>query len=65
MSQTEERADRKLPVTGEVGSEGGSYADATYQVAEREGDIGKTAQAVEPEVTDAHAIDAVKDVKDE
>ena len=65
MSQTKERADRKLPVTGEVGSEGGSYADATYQVAEREGDIGKTAQAVEPDVTDADAIDAVKDVKDE
>lgn len=65
MSHPDERADRKLPVTGEVGSEGGSYADATYQVAERDGDIGKTAQAVEPDVTDTQPIDAVKDAKEE
>ena len=65
MADMDERADRKLPVTGEVGSEGGSYADATYQVAERHGDIGKTAQAVEPDLTDAQATDAVKDVKEE
>lgn len=32
MSPTE-RPDSKLPVTGEVGSEGGSYADPTHQVA--------------------------------
>jgi hypothetical protein len=28
----QERERSKLPVTGEVGSEGGSYADSTYQV---------------------------------
>ncbi|CAN5769808.1 hypothetical protein BH18ACI5_BH18ACI5_24800 [soil metagenome] len=41
-----------LPVTGEVGSEGGSYSDATVQVATLHGDVGRTAQASEPgEVT--------------
>lgn len=32
MSPTE-RSDSKLPVTAEVGSEGGSYADPTHQAA--------------------------------
>lgn len=65
MTDRDERAGQKLPVTGEVGSEGGSYADATAQVAERNGDIGKTAQAVEPDITDAQPVDAVKDVNEE
>jgi hypothetical protein len=33
MSRTEDRAGRPLPVTAEVGGEGGSFADATNQVA--------------------------------
>lgn len=33
MKATDDRADKTLPVTNEVGSEGGSYADATHQVA--------------------------------
>lgn len=60
MSRTDDRADKKLPVTGEVGSEGGSYADPTTQVAEFEGEVGRTAQAVEPETTDAQTVDSKK-----
>lgn len=41
-------ADNDLPVTGEVGSEGGSYSDATSQVATFRNDIGRAAEAVEP-----------------
>ena len=37
-----------LPVTGEVGSEGGSYSDATVQVSTFNDDVGKTAEASEP-----------------
>lgn len=33
MSRTEDRAGTPLPVTAEVGAEGGSFADATNQVA--------------------------------
>jgi hypothetical protein len=33
MSRTEDRAEGPLPVTAEVGAEGGSFADATNQVA--------------------------------
>ena len=31
MGGTDDRLDKKLPVTAEVGGEGGSYADATLQ----------------------------------
>lgn len=31
MSGTDDRADKSLPVTAEVGGEGGSYADPTVQ----------------------------------
>ena len=65
MSRTDDRADKKLPVTGEVGSEGGSYADPTYQVSEFDGDVGETAQAVEPETADAQTVDSKKWPKDE
>lgn len=33
MAHTDDRHDKTLPITAEVGSEGGSYADPTYQVA--------------------------------
>lgn len=55
MSRTDDRADRKLPVTGEVGSEGGSFADPTLQVSTFEQDLerlGTDAQAVEPEAVE-------------
>jgi hypothetical protein len=42
MSQTDDRRDRTLPVTAEVGSEGGSYADPTSQVTTFEGDIERS-----------------------
>ena len=48
MSGTDDRADKRLPVTGEVGSEGGSYADPTMQVPTFHEDLGEHAQAVEP-----------------
>lgn len=57
---TDDRANTKLPVTGEVGSEGGSYADPTYQVSEFDGDLGRTAEAAEPEKTDADTRDSIK-----
>lgn len=60
MSRTDDRADTKLPVTGEVGSEGGSYGDPTLQVATHEGDLGKTAEAVEPETVESGASDVRK-----
>lgn len=37
MSRTDDRADVTLPVTAEVGGEGGSFADPTLQVATFEG----------------------------
>ena len=37
-SRSDDRHDRTLPVTAEVGSEGGSFADPTYQVATFGGD---------------------------
>lgn len=57
---TDDRADKKLPVTGEVGSEGGSFADPTNQVAEFEGDVGRTAEASEPATADAVTEDATR-----
>ena len=60
MSKTNDRADRKLPVTGEVGSEGGSYADATLQVSTFDKDLGKEAQAVEPDEVGSDASDVKK-----
>ena len=60
MGGTDDRADKKLPVTGEVGSEGGSYADPTYQVSQFEGDIGQEAQAVEPDPVGSDAADVQK-----
>ena len=66
MSRTDDRADKKLPVTGEVGSEGGSYGDATMQRATHEGDLGKTAEAVEPQgQTVGSGADDVKKYPDE
>lgn len=58
--RTDDRADKKLPVTGEVGSEGGSYADPTYQVSEFDGDLGRTAEASEPATSDSQTTDATK-----
>jgi hypothetical protein len=48
MSQTDDRDDKSLPVTGEVGSEGGSYADPTVQVPTFKEDLGRIAENAEP-----------------
>jgi hypothetical protein len=61
---SDDRANTKLPVTGEVGSEGGSFADPTYQVTEFEGDLGRTAGAVEPDTNDGDTADVVKHPND-
>jgi hypothetical protein len=45
MSTTDDRADKALPVTGEVGSEGGSYGDPTLQVATFEERLPRTGRA--------------------
>ena len=47
-------------MTGEVGSEGGSYADATLQISTFEGDLGRTAEATEPEQVESGANDVTK-----
>jgi hypothetical protein len=42
MSEQDDRREETLPVTAEVGSEGGSFADPTHQVSTFEGDIERT-----------------------
>lgn len=42
MSRSEDRREHKLPVTAEIGAEGGSYADPTTQVSTFEGDVPRT-----------------------
>jgi hypothetical protein len=44
MSESDDRREHKLPVTAEVGGEGGSYADPTTQVATFEGDVERTSE---------------------
>ena len=51
-----DRAERGLPVTAEVGSEGGSYADATAQVATFLGDVARHDGAGSRGSAAAHAI---------
>lgn len=60
MSKTDDRADKKLPVTGEIGSEGGSYGDPTLQISTFDGDLGRTAEAVEPEKVQSGGDDVIK-----
>jgi hypothetical protein len=57
VPDTPKYRDEKLPVTGEVGSEGGSFADPTYQEATNTGDINTDAPPVAPD----HLISAGPD----
>lgn len=57
MSPRDERQPDKLPVTAEVGGEGGSFADATVQVATFEGDV---ANAEEPGAAAGDTSDVVE-----
>ena len=54
MSRSDDRRENKLPVTAEVGDEGGSYADPTIQVPTFHEDLGRTDEIV----SDAPAIPA-------
>lgn len=49
MTEKPKYRDDKLPVTAEVGSEGGSYADPTYQEATEHGDIDSESQPIAPD----------------
>ena len=60
MSQTDDRADKSLPVTGEVGSEGGSYADPTIQVPTFKEDLGRVAENAEPGQVRSGAEDVIR-----
>ena len=51
MSRTDDRADKTLPVTAEVGDEGGSYADPTVQAETFAGPSGN--ERVDPKQTGA------------
>jgi hypothetical protein len=42
MTASDDRRENTLPVTGEVGSEGGSFGDPTHQISTFEGDIERT-----------------------
>jgi hypothetical protein len=60
MSKTDDRADKTLPVTGEVGSEGGSYADPTIQVPTFKEDLGRIAENAEPDPVQTDAKDVIR-----
>ena len=42
MSRSDDRRENKLPVTAEVGGEGGSFADPTIQVPTFHDDVART-----------------------
>lgn len=46
MSHRDDRRENKLPVTGEVGAEGGSFADPTLQVPTFEQDLPRSDEPV-------------------
>jgi hypothetical protein len=50
MNDTRDRRDTSLPVTGEVGGEGGSFADPTVQVASETGDLDRTGSEGDAEI---------------
>jgi hypothetical protein len=49
MSDKPKYRDEKLPVTAEVGGEGGSYADPTFQEATERGDIESESRPIPSE----------------
>ena len=60
MTHKDDRADKSLPVTGEVGSEGGSYADPTVQVPTFKEDLGRVAENAEPGKVQSGAEDVIR-----
>lgn len=69
MSRTDDRTNPSLPVTAEVGGEGGSFADPTGQVASFEGDLdrvesdGDSETASRPVRSESVSANAGDDVK--
>jgi hypothetical protein len=53
MSRSDDRREHKLPLTGEVGGEGGSSADPTMQVPTFENDLQRTDEATTDSPLDA------------
>ncbi len=49
MADAPKYRDERLPVTAEVGGEGGSHADPTFQKATEEGDIDIADEHVAPD----------------
>ena len=49
MADTEKYRDERLPVTSEVGGEGGSFADPTYPEAFNRGDVDRVEQPIAPD----------------
>lgn len=65
MSDKDTRTHPKLPVTGEVGSEGGSYADNTQQVPTFEEELGRVSDAREPNPVQTDGADVRRYPKEE
>jgi hypothetical protein len=69
MSRTDDRTEPRLPVTGEVGGEGGSFADPTVQVATSRGrldyadGVTDADMASRPVRSESVTADAAEDVK--
>jgi hypothetical protein len=69
MNDTDDRRRASLPVTAEVGDEGGSFADPTAQVAAFEGEPGRcesvarSETASRPVRSEAISANADEDVK--
>ena len=60
MAQNDRKTDKSLPVTGEVGSEGGSYADPTAQVTTFKEDLGRVAENAEPDKVESGTDDILR-----
>ena len=60
MAETNNPTDKPMPVTGEVGSEGGSYAEPTNQVPTFKEDLGRVAENAEPEGVQSGADDVIR-----
>jgi hypothetical protein len=48
MADAPKFRDDELPVTAEIGGEGGSFADPTYQEAARRGELSRTPDTRQP-----------------
>jgi hypothetical protein len=63
MGETPKYRDERLPVTEEVGSEGGSYADPTFQDATEHGDVESPARPASPDHLNPTGPDTAEGMK--